>query len=311
VELEQNTRMTLEAGQGARLFGLISEMRGKRIWMEIGKLTARVAKQKAGQELALSTPHATATVLGTVLQLAVAPASSELRVQEGTVEMAAGDRRELVGAGESAIVRDGVLSKVKEQAVPSATQEVHEDGAVLFQDSFGNGFGNWILYTKQGQSDAKATTQAQCPDIRLVKIRRDGAEIQVAELVGRAPDGPRVGIVTKPIAAKVEAFSLAYEYTYDGRPRRAMEGMETNMGREFQQKALPPGEWNKVRWDCVPKSDAQGRPVLGARLFFNGELIGATEHALPGGIDLILEVIEGQFRFANVAIHERHKAAGK
>ncbi len=192
-----------------------------------------------------------------------------------------------------------------------ATAAIREDGQVLFRDSFGNGLTNWMLYTRRGNGGTRPTTEEDCPDIRIVRADRDGASISAVELVGRAPDGTRVGIVTKPIEARTDAYSLSYEYTFDDRPRNAMEGLEIHMGREFPQKALGPGLWNKVRWECVRKRDARGKPYLDASLFFNGELIGRTEYALTGeGIDLVLEVVEGRFRFANVEIREMPKARG-
>lgn len=35
--------------------------------------------------------------------------------------------------------------------------------------------------------------------------------------------------------------------------------------------AMPPGSWNRVRWDCVRKTDARGRTVVVAELVFNDE----------------------------------------
>jgi hypothetical protein len=319
VEVAQNTDLTLGAGQGTRLFGLVRELRGKRIQLDTGKLTARVAKQKNGQAMELATPHATATVLGTMLLLTVTPQSSELSVQTGTVAFATATQREIVVSGESARIQDGILRKVTEPEPPVPAENEYEDGAILFQDSFEKGFANWTLYTKQGAGEMIETTELQCPDIATIKADRKGAASHMAVLTGREPGGRRVGILTKSLNAKVSGYSLAYEYTYDGRPRRAMEGIEIDMnprsqpsdlGKTRTQMARPAGEWNQVRWEYVTKADAQGGSFVDSRLFFNGEFIGRRSELMsqaPVGTrdpGVVLEVIEGQFRFANVTIRE-------
>jgi hypothetical protein len=306
VEVGRNTALTLGAGEGARLFGLIEAWRGKRIHLDVGTLTAWVTKQKPGQAMALTTPHARATVLGTVLNLDVTPVSSELRVVEGRVELVAGDYREVVVAGESAVVRNGVLIK----------DDSYEDDRVLFQDAFDKGLGSWELFTKQGGGERIRTTEKQCPDIRLIQMKREGQSMTAVEMVGReAEGGARVGIGTRPIAAKVEAFSLAYEYTCEGPVRRAMEGIEIcdflqemqppDLGRTRTQMARPAGEWNQVRWECSFRTLAPGRSYWDSKLFFNGAFIGRrAEYRSQDAPGLILEVIDRPFRFANVTIRE-------
>lgn len=283
----------------------------KSVFLEKGMLMADARKQRDDARMTFKTPHASATIVGTQLSLTAGDMGTALNVISGAVEFAGAGKREMVASGESATVRDGVLLKFTAKGVAGATTAIREDGQVLFRDSFGNGLTNWMLYTRRGNGGTRPTTEEDCPDIRIVRADRDGASISAVELVGRAPDGTRVGIVTKPIEARTDAYSLSYEYTFDDRPRNAMEGLEIHMGREFPQKALGPGLWNKVRWECVRKRDARGKPYLDASLFFNGELIGRTEYALTGeGIDLVLEVVEGRFRFANVEIREMPKARG-
>jgi hypothetical protein len=309
VELQKNTSLTLGAGQGTRFFWLVNKLRGKRIQLDTGTLSARVAKQKVGEAMALTTPHATATVLGTMLQLAVTTNSSLLSVQTGQVAFATATQQEIVSAGESARVQDGVLRKVVEPPPPAAAARVSEDGAILFQDSFAEGFGKWHLYTKRGDGSMQPTTTQACPDIRVVTVERGGKSVPVAELVGKAPGGPRVGMVTETVKTKADAYVFAYEYTYDGPLRRAMEGLEIGMQCRVTPQARPPGEWNQVRWECTRTTDAQGNPCLAAKLYFNGELIAETTFLSSGeGVDVMLEVIEGQFRFANVVIREMKKA---
>lgn len=123
VELRANTRMTLTAGSGARLLGLMKERRGKRIELDAGRLNAEVVKQKSGQDMMVTSPHASTTVVGTRFSLTVSgkavsasdkgiPPSSFTRVEvkEGIVRFArAQDGRSIeVPEGYSATAGDGI-----------------------------------------------------------------------------------------------------------------------------------------------------------------------------------------------------------
>jgi len=300
----------------------------KAVRLARGTLTASVRKQPANRRMTFATPQAVATVLGTALSLEVTPRISVLSVQTGQVQIATAERREFVSAGESARVRNGIIRKFEGLQPPSNDEEDYVDGAILLQDSFEKGFENWLLYTGKGEGakgdrNTWQTTEAQCPDIRIVRADRDGRSCAVAELVGKEPQGQRVGIVTKDLGRSVHnAFSMSYEYTYEGRQRRAMEGIEIDMGWRNQdppdlgktrtQLARPAGEWNQVRWEYIRKTAPSGRGYFDSRLYFNGELIGSRsdycDDSTPWVPALRLEVVEGQFRFDHVVIRELRKA---
>ncbi|HZE98508.1 MAG TPA: FecR domain-containing protein [Planctomycetota bacterium] len=76
----------LEAGAGTKLTEIADDADGKRLLMEVGTLTATVAKQPAGKPLLVLTPHVEARVLGTTLRLVVDKAT-RLEVTEGRVRL--------------------------------------------------------------------------------------------------------------------------------------------------------------------------------------------------------------------------------
>ena len=295
------------------------------IRLEQGVLIANVRKRPESRRMLLSTPHAVATVKGTVLRLSVTPEYSELNVQTGKVEFATASKRASVVASESATVQGGKLCKFMGQGTPVPDAGGWTEGRVLFHESFEGGFGNWMLYTKVGASNGVQTTAEQCPDIHMARVVREGVEKPVASLTGSAPGGKRVGIVMKQTVS-AEGASLSYDYTCEGRPRRAMEGIEidrfrppsaVSLGDKMTALARPPGEWNTVRWEITPAADVDGNRYADVKLFFNGERIGwrceysdmAATSPLP--FQLVLEVIEGRFFFDNVTIRELKKGGDR
>jgi len=283
-----------------------------------GMLDATVRPQPADAHMTFSMPHGLVTVMGTILRLNTTSDQSEVNVHSGKVEVENGGQRELVDSGELVVASKEGLRKAKEpELVPRDGVTAYEDGTILFQDSFEHGLAGWIQYTKQGEGNrALKVDAAGCPAICLIETLRDGQSKPVASLTGMEPEGTRVGISTKPIPTECQDFSLSYEYTYHGRPRLAMEGINIDINWErnsppflngtFKQKARPAGEWNQVRWECIWKTDQQGNPILDSHLYFNGEFIARrSEHGYTGKIlGLVLEVIEGQFLFDKVVIRE-------
>lgn len=296
-----------------------------RLWE--GLLDATIRRQPADAHMTFVTPHGAATVMGTILRVNTTPKDSEVGVYSGQVEVMAKEKRVMVNSGEVAVAGGDGLNKRKEpDYLPEVDNVACEDGAILFQDSFEQGLQHWNLYTKKGEGDRqRVPEQAGCRDIRTVEIRRDGRLKRVAALTGSEPAGHRVAISTKTISwcyREGMAFSLEYEYAYEGEPRLAMDGINIDVNWEnnfppffngtFPQKARPAGEWNHVKWVCVPRTDRRGRPVLESRLFLNGEFLARRwEYGWWDGtgsrVGLILEVPEDTLLFDNVVIREMKK----
>jgi len=296
-----------------------------RLWE--GLLDATIRRQPADALMTFVTPHSAATVMGTILRVNATPQDSEVGVYSGQVEVSAKEKRVMVNTGEVAVAGEGELSKHEEpDYLPEVDNVAYEDGAILFQDSFEQGLQHWVLCTKKGEGDRqRMSDEAGCPDIRTVEIRRDGRFKRVAVLTGSEPAGHRVAIYTKPIAWSYResmAFSLAYEYTYEGEPRLAMDGINIDVNWKnnfppffngtFTQRARPAGEWNQVEWVCVPRTDRRGCPVLDSRLFLNGEFLARRwEYGwwdrTGAHVGMILEIPEGTLLFDNVVIREMKK----
>ena len=291
---------------------------GKALRLDVGSLLARIAKQPASRRMTFTTPHAIATIVGTALRFTVTPTRTEINVQVGKIIVEAKGIREVISTGESITVQDGVFEKrSSKQAVG---EDLYEDGDLLFLDTFQDGLKNWTVFRKHGTLAMIQNSKKNNPDAKVVDSVRNGIKKQVALLTSHANEGRRTAIVAAATEKNVNAFSISYDYTFDGNPRHAMEGIELDgdgsdstlqkMDVTFPQMARPPGEWNSVRWELVKKTDSKGKPYWDDKLIFNGELIGRRseyghpEDQAPG---VALEVTDGQLRFDNVQIRELKK----
>lgn len=111
LSIEYADRTTVQiAGGSAVLFDIDQASGAKRVTLDRGELFANVAPQRAGA-MVFSTPHATATVLGTQLRLTVGDATTLLDVTEGKVRLdrLAGGQSVVVAAHETALASTELL----------------------------------------------------------------------------------------------------------------------------------------------------------------------------------------------------------
>jgi|GEM_PF-3918046 len=291
----------------------------KSLRLEAGSLAARIKTQPKNRHMTFSTPQAVATIVGTALRISVTPPRTEIGVQAGRIVVEAQGVREVVSTGESLSVQDGSFQRHPAQRVSG--EDIYEDGDLLFLDTFQNGLKNWLVLTKHAALAMIQQSNSDNPDVRVVEAVRGGTKKRVVSLTSHVSEGHRAAIVAEVPGKSADAFSISYDYTFDGKPRRAMEGIEIDMDGiqsfppkwdgTFPQMARPPGEWNNVRWEFVKKTDPGGRQYWDNKLLFNGELIGRRseyghpENQPPG---VAIEVTGGELRFDNVQIREMNKA---
>ncbi|MBA4388928.1 MAG: hypothetical protein C0404_13175 [Verrucomicrobia bacterium] len=128
VELRGNTRMTLAAGSGSRMLGLMKERRGKRIELDAGRLSAQVVKQKTGRNMTVTTSHASTMVVGTRFSLMVsgngrnasekgvsAPSFTRVEVKEGIIRFSRTQEGQFIEVPEGcfAVAGDGIEFKAQ------------------------------------------------------------------------------------------------------------------------------------------------------------------------------------------------------
>ncbi|MBI3854804.1 MAG: FecR domain-containing protein [Planctomycetes bacterium] len=105
IVLADGTRIAV--GSDATLREIAKGLKGTRVVLSLGTVTADVAKQPADQPLVFATPHGEARVLGTVLRLVVDPAWTRLEVKEGKVQLTREGKSAVVGAGQYAVAGPG------------------------------------------------------------------------------------------------------------------------------------------------------------------------------------------------------------
>jgi concanavalin A-like lectin/glucanase superfamily protein/FecR-like protein len=96
---------------------------GKRLFLARGSLQAEVTKQSRGSALVFETPYGEATVLGTILRLAVVRGTTRLEVLEGRVRLSGENAKSVdVAAGQFAVSAAGTELKAKPILDPRVTE---------------------------------------------------------------------------------------------------------------------------------------------------------------------------------------------
>lgn len=90
---------------------------GKRVFLERGALTARVAKQPSGHPMIFATPTVQAKILGTELSIAATPDTTRLEVTEGRVEVVRTADQASVEVGAGQYVMAANQTEMKAQPV--------------------------------------------------------------------------------------------------------------------------------------------------------------------------------------------------
>jgi hypothetical protein len=103
--LADGTRLTV--GPGATIREIAKGLKGTRVEIVVGTITADIARQPADQPLTFATPHAEVRVVGTVLRLVVEAASTRLEVKEGKVQLTRDGKTVVVAAGQFAVAAPG------------------------------------------------------------------------------------------------------------------------------------------------------------------------------------------------------------
>lgn len=138
IELRYRDGTTLHLAPGSELAVRAGD--AKTLHLERGRLRASVEPQGAGRAMMVTTPTATATVLGTVLQLAVDVAGCELRVERGRVALRrAADGREVV-------VASGELARDVDLRVRSAAADLITSATWRARSAGWNEDGEWIWH---------------------------------------------------------------------------------------------------------------------------------------------------------------------
>jgi ferric-dicitrate binding protein FerR (iron transport regulator) len=148
LELSAQAQATLEFPDATRIevgpestVERLTERQGRRSFaLSRGSVSATVTRQAAGRAVAVSTPHAEVTVIGTQFLLAVAPDATRLEVREGRVRISREGTSVEVTAGHTAIAGKGLKLESKPTVLTReflAVQDTSISGADPFR-TFGS-----------------------------------------------------------------------------------------------------------------------------------------------------------------------------
>jgi ferric-dicitrate binding protein FerR (iron transport regulator) len=113
----------------------IADADGKRLQLTEGTVRATVAKQPQGKPFILTTPHADARVVGTILRLTASKTGTRLEVEEGKVQLKGVD----VAAGQVAFAAPGIDPVAREVSSLRAHWKLDEGSGRIAVDATGLG----------------------------------------------------------------------------------------------------------------------------------------------------------------------------
>lgn len=154
VVFSDGTRLVLGADTLIREIPEAAKVRGRRIALGTGTVSAEVVKQPADQPLVFVTPHAEARVLGTSFRLVIDAAATRLEVREGRVRLT----REKSGLDVS-----GGQYAVAGGSAPPAARSLHPDEIVLWARDAKVAGTEWALVRDARAAGGFALDTAQYP----------------------------------------------------------------------------------------------------------------------------------------------------
>ncbi|GDY14363.1 hypothetical protein LBMAG53_32410 [Planctomycetota bacterium] len=209
IRFPDGTMLTLTAGSDLRLD--LGSDGGKRLDLTAGSLSASVAAQPPGAPLRLATPHLTATVLGTRLEMMAEAARSTCAVVEGKVRVEAGADRTDLATGGWAEARPGQALRTGPWSMAGLWAACVTSG-VLRRDSAGTvtGAGSitvkpeqqspWftpdqIICLQSGELDDRGPVLAVLPEDFVITVRlRSERPGVVGVTIAPAPPRPEIGL---------------------------------------------------------------------------------------------------------------------
>ena len=150
IRFHDGTMLDMTAGSELRVD--LGSDGGKRLDLTGGSLVATVAHQPPGQPMRLSTPHLTATVLGTRLEMSAEAARSTLSVIEGRVRVEAGADRSEIATGGWAEARQGKTLRTGPWSMAGLWTACVTSG-VLRRDSAGTATGAGSIVVRPEQKN--------------------------------------------------------------------------------------------------------------------------------------------------------------
>ena len=228
-----SSRVTLVFADASRVTlggdGEIRELRdrdGKRLLLVRGSVRADIRRQPRERAMVLSTPHGTATVLGTSFELDVTPAFTWLEVRSGRVRLTRGSDGESVDVSGGYFAVAGAGRRLESRLASRA--RVREDLVALYE--FLEGRGTVV----RGSPESSAAPDLRIRDAGNARfIAEGGLSIQETTIV--AADGPASGLVAackRSNELTIESWIRTADPTQNG-PARLVSLAPNTVSRNF------------------------------------------------------------------------------
>ncbi len=279
---------TLEL-HGARAGFHAGEDGARRIELVSGRLQAMVAPQS--RALVIQTPHATATVLGTVLALTVGETSTVLEVEEGRVALRCTTGGEVTVAGGYQVEAGGGRELVPQRIPPRSRKEwILAGSEILDADRWLLATGNMTLTGKRIPDRDMIRREARTPDGRpgpgiVVNSPVNGPllfRFKAPQAVEASASGeyatclfaPPPGVSHSRLVVEMEFYPL------DAQPAPPAFNNRTFFSyRELVNRPSPIllGQWNQIRYEAHFTHQEERESIAAVSVWVNGELVRRYE----------------------------------
>jgi ferric-dicitrate binding protein FerR (iron transport regulator) len=279
---------TVEMQSGTEL-KVWQDVQGKRCHLARGAIVCDVAKQPEGKPMVLTTPYATAEVVGTKFILSVTKELTRLEVEEGKVRLT---RR---ADGEAALVTAHEYSLADSQAatrmvahpagvagllpIPTNAElaaTTLEDGEIIFQDDFENGLENWELWVQEKGTENAFNRVLEGTEkyARIVDTKRGQQDVKAARL--KVLGSEIYLVLKKPVLERWFAMEILAHYVGKDTPIPIVGSalfepfckgpLKELIPHVTGQRPLPQEErttsWWSLRRDYVCGKDSTGAAAL-------------------------------------------------
>jgi hypothetical protein len=270
----------------ARPVGSTTTAAGKRLRLENGRIDATIAHQATGLRMAVETPLALATVVGTKFSMLSQQGRDRIDVDEGMVELMT------LASGRKVVVEKDLYGVVREG---SADPSVY--GRILLSDNFDQGLTQWDVFR---EVDGVMKPADQKILSRVMTVNRTDGKGGKSLMVDARNLGPNEWIIMIfKQATRVDAALARVDYKVEEVNKQGQFDLTVHIreryesvGKKFYPVQHRIGTWTRAETEWEQIVAASGDCQVSRRMLWDGK-IGFEEKRLVHGakpVDVYMQI---------------------